>query len=114
MPGFNCCFSTCIQVSQEAGQVVWYSHLLKHFTQFVVIHTIKSFGVGNEAEVDAVLDFSCFFYDLTDIGNLISGFSAFAKCSLYIWKFFVQELLKPAWKILSITLLACEMSVIVR
>ena len=76
--------------------MVWYSYLLKHFTQFVVIHTVTSFGVVNEAEVDVVLKFSCFFYDLMDIGNLISGFSAFAKSSLYIWKFFVQELLKPA------------------
>ena len=76
--------------------MVWYFYLLKHFTQFVVIHTVTSFGVVNEAEVDVVLKFSCFFYDLMDIGNLISGFSAFAKSSLYIWKFFVQELLKPA------------------
>ena len=96
MSGSNCCFLTCIQVSQEAGKVVWYFYLLKHFTQFVVIHTVTSFGVVNEAEVDVVLKFSCFFYDLMDIGNLISGFSAFAKSSLYIWKFFVQELLKPA------------------
>ena len=96
MSSSNCCFLTCIQVSQEAGKVVWYSHLLKHFTQFVVIHTVKSFAVVSEAEVDVVLKFSCFFCDLMDTGNLISGFSAFAKSSLYIWKFFVQELLKPA------------------
>ena len=76
--------------------MVWYSHLLKHFTQFVVIHKVKSFAVVNEAEVDVVLKFSCFFCDLMDTGNLISGFSAFAKSSLCIWKFFVQELLKPA------------------
>ena len=74
--------------------MVWYFYLLKHFTQFVVIHTVTSFGVVNEAEVDVVLKFSCFFYDLMDIGNLISGFSAFAKSSLYIWKSLVHVLLK--------------------
>ena len=84
-----CCFLTCIQTSQEAGQVVWCSHLLKNFPQFVVIHTIKSFGIVNKAEVDFYLELSCFFDDPTDVGNLISGFSAFSKSSLNIWKFSV-------------------------
>ena len=71
-----------------------YSHLFKNFPQFVVIHTVQSFDVVNEAEVDAFLDFSCFFYDPTDVGNLISGSSAFSKSSLNIWKFMVHVLLK--------------------
>ena len=66
---FNCCFLTCKQVSQEAGQVVWYSHLLKNFPQFVVIHTVKCFGVVSKAEVDVFLELSCFFNDPTDVGN---------------------------------------------
>ena len=70
---------TCIHVSQEAGQVVWYSHLSKNFPQFVVIHTVKGFGVVNEAELDVFLEFSCFFDDPTDVGNLNSGSSAFSK-----------------------------------
>ena len=86
---------TCIQVSQEARKVVWYSHLFKNFPQFVVIHTIKSFSVVNEAEVDVFLEFSCFVYDPTDVGNLISGSSAFSKSSSNIWKFMVHILLKP-------------------
>ena len=75
----NCCFLTCIQISQEAGKVVWYSHLFKNCPQFVVIHKIKGFGVVNKAEVDFFLEFSCFFCDPTDVGNLISGSSAFSK-----------------------------------
>ena len=75
--------------------MVWYSHLLKNFPQFVVIHTVKGFSVVNEAEIDAFLEFSCFFYDPKDVGNLISGSSAFSKCSLNIWKFSVHILLKP-------------------
>ena len=92
----NCCSLTCIQISQEAGQVVWYSHLLKNFPQFVVIHTVKGFSVVNEAEVDVFLEFSCFFYEPMDFGNFICGSSAFSKCSLYIWKFSVHVLLKPS------------------
>ena len=80
----NYCILTCIQVSQETGQVVWYSHLLKNFPQFVVIHTVKSFGVVNKAEVDVFLELLCFFDDLTDVGNLISGSSAFSKSNLNI------------------------------
>ena len=91
----NCCFLTCIQISQEAGQVVWYSHLFKNFPQFVVIHTVKSFGIFNNAEVDVFLELSRFFDDPADVGNLISGSSAFSKTSLNIWKFTVHVLLKP-------------------
>ena len=83
----NCCFLTCIQISQEAGQVVWYSHLFKNFPQFVVFHTIKGFGIVNKAEVDIFLELSCFFDDPVDVGNLISGSSAFSKTSLNICKF---------------------------
>ena len=75
--------------------MVWYSHLFKNFPQFVVIHTVKGFGIVNKAEVDMFLEFFCFFDDLTDVGNLISGSSAFYKSSLNIWKFTVHVLLKP-------------------
>ena len=77
MSGSNCCFLTCIQTSQEAGKVVWYSHLLKNFPQFIVIHTVKGFGIVNKAEVDVFLEFSCFFYNPTDVDKLISGSPAF-------------------------------------
>ena len=93
MSGSNCCFLICIQISQEAGKVVWYSHLLKNFPQFVVIHTVKGFSVVNEADV--FLEFPYFFHDPVDAGNLISGSSAFSKSSLNIWKFSVHILLKP-------------------
>ena len=95
MSSSNCCFLTCIQISQEAGQVVWYSHLLKNFPQFVVIHTVKDFDLVNKAEVDVFLEFSCFFNDLMDVDNLISGSSAFPKSSWNTWKFMVHVLLKP-------------------
>ena len=95
MLGSNCCFLTCIQVSQEAGKVVWYSHLLKNFPQFVVIYTVKHFSIVNKAEVDDFLELSCFFSDLADVGNLISDFSAFSKHSLNIWESMVHILLKP-------------------
>ena len=98
MSGSNCCFFTCIQVSQKTGKVVWYSYLFKKFPQFVVIHTVKGFSVVSEAELDVFLEFSCFFYDPMDVGNLISGSSAFSKSSLYIWKFSVHVLLKPSSK----------------
>jgi len=87
MSSSNCCFLTCIQVSQEAGQVVWCSHLLKNFPEFIVIHTVKGFGIVNKAEIDVFLELSCFFDDPVDVGNLISGSSAFSKTSLNIWKF---------------------------
>ena len=96
MSSSDCCFLTCIQISQEAGQVVWHSHLLKNFPQFVVIHTVKGFGVVNKAERDVFLELSCFFNDPADVGNLTSGSSAFSKFSLNIWKFMVHILLKPS------------------
>ena len=77
MSSSNCCFLTCIQVSQEAGQVVWYSYLFKNIPQFVVIHTVKGFGIFNKAKGDVFLELSCFFDDPVDVCNLISGFSAF-------------------------------------
>ena len=83
-----------MQISQEAGQVVWYFHLLKNFPWFVVIHTVKGFGIVNKAEIDVCLELSCFFDDPDDVGNLISGSSAFSKSSLNIWKFTVHVLLK--------------------
>ena len=83
------------QVSQEADQVVWYSHLLKNFPQFIVIHKVKGFGIVNKAEVDVFVELSCFFDDPADVGNLISGSSAFSKTSLNIWMFMVHILLKP-------------------
>ena len=95
MSSSNCCFLTCIQISQEAGQVVWYFHLFKNFPQFVVIHTVKGFGIVNKAEIDVFLELSCFFHEPADVSNLISGSSAFSKSSLNIWKFTVHVLLKP-------------------
>ena len=94
MSSSNCCFLTCIQISQEAGHVVWYSHLFQNFPQFGVIHTVKGFGRVNKAEVDVFLELSCFFDDPMDVGNLISGSSAFSKSSLNFWKFSVHLLLK--------------------
>ena len=114
MSSSKCCFLICIQISQEAGQEVWYSHLLKNFPKFVVIHTVKGFGVVNKAKVDAFLEFSCFISDPVDTGNLIwvplpflnpawtSGSSQFTYC----WSL--------AWRILSITLLEWEMSAMVQ
>ena len=95
MSSSNCCFLTCIQISQEAGQVVWYSHLFQNFPQFIVIHSFKGFGIVNKAEVDIFLELSCLLDDPADVGNLISSSSAFFKTSLNIWKFMVLVLLKP-------------------
>ena len=95
MSSSNYCFLACIQVSQETGQVVWYSHLFQNFPQFIMIHTVKGFGIVNKAEIDVFLELSCFFDDPADIGNLISGSSAFSKTSLNIWKFSVHVSLKP-------------------
>ena len=95
MSSSNCCFLSCIQVSQEAGQVIWYSHLFKNFPQFVVIHTVTGFSIVNEAEVDVCLELYCFFGDPADVGNLISVSSAFSKSNLNIWKFMVHVLWKP-------------------
>ena len=94
MSSSNSCFFTCIQISQEAGQV-WYSHLFQNFPQFVVIHSVKDFGIVNKAEVDVFLECFPFFDDPTDVGNLISGSSAFSKYSFSTWKLTVHVLLKP-------------------
>ena len=91
----NCCFLTCIQISQETGQVVWYSHLFQNFPQFIVIHSVKSVCIVNKAEIDVFQELSCFIDDQADVGNLISCSSAFSKTSLNIWKFTVHILLKP-------------------
>ena len=93
----------------------WYSHLFQNFPQFIVIHTVKGFGIVNKAEIEIVvfLELSCFFDDPTDVGNLTSGSSAFFKSSLNIWKFTGQVLLKPGLRLLSSTVLVCEMSAIV-
>ena len=150
MSSSNCCFLTCIQIYQEADQVVWYSHLFQNFPQFIVIHTVKGFGIDNKAEIDVFLEHSCFFHDPADVGNLISGSSAFSfffffflvsniylfyffliffffkfqvytcsppsafsKTSLNIRRFTVTYYWSLTWRILSITLLACEISAIV-
>ena len=93
MSSSNCCFLSCIQVSQEAGQVVWYYYLFQNFPQFIAIHTVKGFGIVNK--IDVFLELSCFLDDPTDVGNLISGSFAFCKISLNIWKVMVYVLLKP-------------------
>ena len=95
MSSSNCCFLTYLRISQEASQVVWYSHLFKNFSQFVVVHILKVFSIVSRAEIDIYLDVSWFFNDPTDVDNLISGSSAFSKSSLNIWKLMVHVLLKP-------------------
>ena len=114
MPSSKCYFLTCIQISQEAGKVVWYSHILKKISQFVVIHTVKGFGIVNKAEINVFLKFYRSFYDLMDVNNLISGSFAFSKSSLNFWKLMVYILLKPGLRILSTSLLVCEMRAIVQ
>ena len=89
----NCCFLTCIQASQEAGQVVWYSHLFQNFPQFIVIHTVKGFGIVNKTK--NFFSETLLLFGPADVGNLISGSSAFSKTSLNIWKFTVHILLMP-------------------
>ena len=89
MSNSNCCFLNCIQVSQEAVKMVWYHNLFKNLPQFVVIHIVKGFSVVNEAEVDVFLEIPCFSNDPVNVGDLISGSSAFSKTSLYNWKFSV-------------------------
>ena len=103
-----------MQVSQETGKVICSSNFLKNCPQFVVVHTVEGFCIVNEAEVDIFLKFHRFFYDPTNVGNLISGSSDFSKPSLYIWKFSVHVLSKPSLKDLSITLLTCEISAVVQ
>ena len=98
MSNSNCCILTCIQISQEAGKVFWYSHLLDNFPQFVVIHIVKDFSVVNETEVDVLMEFPCFLYDPVNVRNLISWSSAFCKLNLYIWKVSVHILLKSNLK----------------
>ena len=102
------------KISQEAGQVVWYSHLFQNFPQFIVIHTVKGFGIVNKAEKNVFLELSCFFHDPADVGNLISRSSAFSKTSLNIWSSWFTYCWSLACRILSITLLVCEMSAIVQ
>ena len=92
----NGCLLTCIEVSQEASQVVWYSHHFQNFPQFTVIHTVKGFGILNKAEIDIFMEFSCFFHDPAYVGNLISDSSAFSITSLNLWNFMIHILLKPA------------------
>ena len=94
--------------------MVWYSHLFQNFPQFIVIHKVKGFGIVNKAEIDVFLELSCFLYDPVDVGNLSSGSSAFSKTSFNIWTFMVHVLLKPGLQNFKHTLLACEMSAIVR
>ena len=103
MSSSNYCFLTCIHISQEAGQVVWYSHLFQNFPQFIVIHTVKGFGIVNKAEIHVFLELFCFFHDPVDVGNLVSGSLPFLKPAwtsgssqfTYCWSL--------AWRILSIT-----------
>ena len=115
MSSSNGCFLTCIQISQGAGQGVWYSHLFHNFPQFILIHIVNGFGrcIVNKAEVDVFLELSCFFNDPVDVGNLISGSSAFSKSCLNIWKFLVHVLLKPGLENFEYYLLAWGMSAIV-
>ena len=114
MSSSNCCFLTCIQVSQEAGQVVWYPHLFQNFPEFIVIHRVKGFDIVNNTEIDVILEFSCFFDDPADVGNFISGSSAFSKSTFTSGIYQFTYWWSLAWRILSITLLACEMSTTVR
>ena len=96
MTDSNCCFLTCIQISQEAGKVVWHSHLFKNFPQFFMIHTVKGFSIVDETEIDVFLKVSCFLCNTADAGNLISSSSSFPKPSLDFWKFLVCIILKPS------------------
>ena len=95
MSSSNCCILTCIQISQDGDQAVWYSHFFQNFPQFIVIHTVKGFGIVYKAKIDVFLELCCFFNDSTDVGNLISGSPPSPKTSLNIWKFTAQILLKP-------------------
>ena len=94
--GSNCCLLTCTQVSQETDKMVWYSHLIKNFPQFVTIHMVNGFSVVNETEIDVFLKFPCFLYNPANVGNLISSFSSISKPSLGIWKFLSHIILKPS------------------
>ena len=94
MSSSKCCFLTGIQISQETGQVVWYSHLFQNFPQIILIHIVKGFGIVNKSEIYVSLELSCFFDDPADVGSLIFVSSAFSKSSLNIWKFMVHTVLK--------------------
>ena len=94
MRSSKCCFLTCIQISQETSQMVWYSHLFQNFPQLIVIHIVKGFGIVNKAEIDVFLELCCLSDNPMDVGNLIVGSSAFSKTSLNIWKFTFHVLLK--------------------
>ena len=98
MSSSNCCFLTCIKISQEAGSGGLVFPSLEEFPQFVVVHTVKGFSIVSEAEVDIFLKFLCFLYDPVNVGRLIFDSSAFSKSSLYIWKFLIPILLKPSLK----------------
>ena len=98
MSSSDCVFLTCIQISQEARQVVWYYNIFNNFLKFLVVHTVKGFSIVNKAEVDVFLEHSCFPHDPTVVGNLISCSSAFSISSLNIWKFSVHGLLKPGFE----------------
>ena len=113
MSSSNYCFLTCIQNSQEAVLVVCYSHLFKNLPQFFVIHTVKCCGTVSKTEIDVLLELSCFFDNPVDIGNLISGSSAFYKSTWTSGSSRFKYCWSPAWRILSITFLVCEMSTIV-
>ena len=114
MSSSNCCLLTCIQVSQDAGQVVWYSHLFQNVPQFIVIHIVKGFGIVNKAEVDVFLELSCFFDDPADVAIwslvplplLKTAWTSGSSWFTYCWSL--------AWRIWGITLLPCEMSEIVQ
>ena len=95
MSSSKCCFLNCIQISHEAGKVIWDSYLLQNFSQCVVIYTVKGFGIVNKSEIDVFLELSCLLDYPTDVGYLISGSSAFSKSGLNIWKFTVHVQLKP-------------------
>ena len=99
MSSSNCCFLTCMQISQEASKVICFFCLLRNFPQFAVVHTIKGFGIIKKTEVDVFLKLSCLFNDTVDADNLIAGSFAFSKSSLNIWKFIFQVLLKPRFSI---------------
>ena len=108
------CFLTCRQVTQETGKMIWYSPLFRSISKSVMIHTVKNFSIVNWTEVNAFFNFPCFLYNQVNVGNLISGFSAFYKPNLNIWHFSVHIMLKLSLKDLSITLLVWEMSATVQ
>ena len=93
----NCCFLTCIQISQEAGQVVWYSHLFQNFPQFFVIHTVKGFGIVNKAEIDVFLELSCFFHDPEDIDKAMLYFAEHYNEDICIEDYAEEHLMSTSW-----------------